>query len=447
MIGGMNYLNGRITVALLLATILPLLDSSLVNVLLPSISADFGVSEASAQLGISTYMLAATAGIVLSTTLLRRFGSRRIWIASVVVFVVASTAVGCSTSVAIFVIARIVQGAACGFIMPAVQNIAVELVGKDGMRAVLATIGLPAVIAPAFGPLFGGVLVETIGWRPMFIVNIPLGLTALLLANIELPKSYGSRVPIGIKQASAALAGMVGLLWCISSIGSMTVGWLSMVFVLSVSFLSLFCYMDLKASAPLLDVAIFKNIRFAIAMMLCFLVGLVFYGTLLSTSLHIQTDLGKPAWCAGCMLAVQGVGAWAVRSLIKGPWKAVNPFQVIAAGLILSAIGTVGIQLVTQWSAVQLVVLFLSALIRGLGIGGCTLMALSAAYEVVTADDAGVVGAHTRLMLQLGGALGAAAVGVWSGSAIGLGVLTVVMAFAGALASLILVINQRQSKV
>ena len=126
MIGGMNYLNGRITVALLLATILPLLDSSLVNVLLPSISADFGVSEASAQLGISTYMLAATAGIVLSTTLLRRFGSRRIWIASVVVFVVASTAVGCSTSVAIFVIARIVQGAACGFIMPAVQNIAVE---------------------------------------------------------------------------------------------------------------------------------------------------------------------------------------------------------------------------------------------------------------------------------------------------------------------------------
>ena len=167
----------------------------------------------------------------------------------------------------------------------------------------------------------------------------------------------------------------------------------------------------------------------------------------LSTSLHIQTDLGKPAWCAGCVLAVQGVGAWAVRSLIKGPWKAVNPFQVIAAGLILSAIGTVGIQLVTQWSAVQLVVLFLSALIRGLGIGGCTLMALSAAYEVVTADDAGVVGAHTRLMLQLGGALGAAAVGVWSGPAIGLGVLTAVMAFAGALASLILVINQRQSKV
>ncbi|MGV0336986.1 MFS transporter [Corynebacterium bovis] len=127
--------------------------------------ASLGVGAASAQLGVSTYMLAATAGIILSTTSLRRWGSRRVWLASVVVFAVASVGVGLSPTLPVFVATRVIQGLACGFIMPAVQHLASQIVGRAGMRAALATVGLPAVIAPAFGPLLGGVLVGAVGWR------------------------------------------------------------------------------------------------------------------------------------------------------------------------------------------------------------------------------------------------------------------------------------------
>ncbi|WP_312809258.1 hypothetical protein [Corynebacterium variabile] len=112
-----------------------------------------------------------------------------------------------------------------------------------------------------------------------------------------------------------------------------------------------------------------------------------------------------------------------------------DAFPVIAAGLVVAAVGTLGIQAVGSWNAVTVAVAVVASLIRGLGLGACTLLALSAAYEVVSDGQTPVVGAHTRLMLQLGGALGTAAVGVWTSSAMTLGVLVAVVSLAGAVAA------------
>lgn len=220
----LSHLSRRTTTVMLLAAILPLLDSSLVNVLLPAVSADMEVTQRTAQLGISGYMLAAAAGIVLSTTCLRRFGARQVFVASLVVFAVASAVVGLSWAFVVFVAARVLQGAACGFIMPAVQALAAEIVGREGMRAALATIGLPAVIAPAFGPLVGGLLVGAVGWRVLFLVNVPLVLLAMLLLPGALPKTAPAQCLLGLGQAVPALVGMVGLLWAITSIGARATG-------------------------------------------------------------------------------------------------------------------------------------------------------------------------------------------------------------------------------
>jgi MFS family permease len=434
-------LTPRTTFVLLLASILPLIDSSLVNVLLPVISRDLNVSRSDVQLGVSAYMLAATAGIVLSTTSLRRFGPRHVWTGSVLVFALASALVGLSGTLLLFVIARVLQGAACGFIMPAVQQIAADIVGREGMRAALATIGLPAVIAPAFGPLLGGVLVDAVGWRVLFLVNVPVAALALILAHSVLPTAPGNRTPLGLDQALPGvlgMVGMVGLLWAVSAVGTLPTGVTALIAVAAIVVTAVFCVVDLRSTTPLLDMSLYRGPAFTTVMLLCLIVGAVFYGTLLSTSLHVQSDLGQPAWVAGVLLGIQGLGAWASRSLIKGPWKNMNAFPVIAAGLVVAAGGTMGIQAVGSWDAATITVTVGSSLIRGLGLGACTLLALSAAYEVVSDGQTPAVGAHTRLMLQLGGALGTAVVGVWTDSAMMLGGLVAALSLAGAVAAAVL---------
>lgn len=434
-------LTPRTTFVLLLASILPLIDSSLVNVLLPVISRDLNVSRSDVQLGVSAYMLAATAGIVLSTTSLRRFGPRHVWTGSVLVFALASALVGLSGTLLLFVIARVLQGAACGFIMPAVQQIAADIVGREGMRAALATIGLPAVIAPAFGPLLGGVLVDAVGWRVLFLVNVPVAALALILAHSVLPTAPGNRTPLGLDQALPGvlgMVGMVGLLWAVSAVGTLPTGVTALIAVAAIVVTAVFCVVDLRSTTPLLDMSLYRGPAFTTVMLLCLIVGAVFYGTLLSTSLHVQSDLGQPAWVAGVLLGIQGLGAWASRSLIKGPWKNMNAFPVIAAGLVVAAGGTMGIQAVGSWDAATITVTVGSSLIRGLGLGACTLLALSAAYEVVSDNQTPAVGAHTRLMLQLGGALGTAVVGVWTDSAMMLGGLVAALSLAGAVAAAVL---------
>jgi hypothetical protein len=253
-----------------------------------------------------------------------------------------------------------------------------------------------------------------------------------VLARGVLPTGSGDRTPLGLGQALPGVLGMVGLLWAVSSVGTGSAGMICLIVAAAVVLLAVFCVTDLRSPAPALDMSLYHGRPFATVMLLCLIVGAVFYGTLLSTSLHVQADLGQPAWVAGILLGVQGLGAWASRSLIKGPWKEADAFTVIAAGLAVAAVGTLGIQAVGSWTTGAVVVAVVSSLVRGLGLGACTLLALSAAYEVVRDAQTPAVGAHTRLMLQTGGAFGTALVGVWAGSATGLGLLVGAVAVVGA---------------
>lgn len=431
-------LTPRVTATFLLASILPLLDSSLVNVLLPAIGADLNVPQRTVQLGVSAYMLAGAAGIVLSTTTNRKYGARAVFLGSVIFFGLASAGVGASTSLAMFVTMRTVQGLACGFIMPSVQALAAAIVGRDGMRSALATIGLPAVVAPAFGPLVGGVLVDSLGWRVLFYVNIPVVLLALLLSSRALPKTPSRDVPLGLMQALPAVIGLVGLLWAITSVSFQDESTVIVVGIGSLLLIGIFCYFDLKAATPVLDMSLYSAPAFSGVMVLCLLVGGVFYGTLLATSLHIQMGMQQPAFIAGIILGIQGVGAWVARRQIKQRWSTTSPFGLICVGLLLAAVATIGMQTVTAWSVGTAFFSVFCAAVRGLGLGVCTLLALSAAYEVVEEKHAAAVGAHTRLMIQLGGALGAAVVGVWHGTAFSLGGLVSVIALCGAVCAFVL---------
>lgn len=431
-------LSPRALTVLLLSTILPLLDSSLVNVLVPSISHSLHSDPAQIQYGISGYMFAATIGIIISTTTMRRFGSRRVWAVAVGAFGLSSLAVALSPHVAVFIATRCIQGLACGVIMPSVQMLAVEAVGKSGMKAALASIGLPAVLAPALGPLLGGTLVEFVGWRVLFVVNLPIALIALVLAKNTFAPSEPQQCPLGIGQiVPAAISGTTAL-WALTSLGSQNWPLAGALFAVSVLACFVFYRSDIRSTHPLLDMELYHEIPFASTMLLCLIAGATFYGTLLATALHVQIELHQPSWVAGLILAAQGGGAWMSRKAIKGKLAAVNSFTIIAGGLVIAAITTVALQSFGHFSTPAFIGMILLATARGIGLGGCTLLILSAAYEVPDAVKAPAIGAHTRLMLQFGGALGTAAAGIWANAETTLGISIALFASIGATIAVLL---------
>lgn len=391
-------LRPRLLWALAASTLLPLLDSSLVNILLPAISTSLGAAASFIQYGISGYMLGATLGIIASANFERRFGATYIWRLSVCIFALSSLFVGLSTDVYLFVVARIVQGLASGCIMPALQAIVVDEVGQDGMRLALVSIGLPAVIAPSFGPLFGGALLELVGWRLLFIINIPVAALSLLLAKDLTNKLSKTRTHIAFLELVWVL--LVILTFAASTTTHALVAWALFSICAAILVVS-----DIRAKEPVLNIKMYAHLPYLCTLLLCAIVGAVFYGTLLQTSLQIQLHFADEAWVAGVVLAVQGAGAWLTRNIVKGPLAKVPSFYLIAIGLILAIAGT---WLIYVAPASFSLYMFAGAFMRGLGIGAATLLVLAVAYPLVDKADTHYVASNTRMAVQLGGAFGVA---------------------------------------
>src|SRR4051812_27553433 len=174
---------------IVLGVIMPILDATIVNVAVPTLARRFGASVAAIQWVVTAYLLAFAAVIPLSGWLTRRFGAKRVWIAALTLLMAGSVLAGLSWSLGSLVVFRVVQGLGGGLIMPVGQAILARAAGPERMGRVMSVVGIPMLLAPVFGPVLGGVLVDGASWRWIFFVNLPVGALALLLAVRLLPSS------------------------------------------------------------------------------------------------------------------------------------------------------------------------------------------------------------------------------------------------------------------
>src|SRR3954467_6037298 len=213
----------RIAIVVILGAIMSVLDTTIVNVALDTLSKDLHTSLNGIQWVVTGYMRALAAVIPVTGWAASRFGARRLYLISLVLFTAGSALCGLAWSSETLIAARVLQGLGGGMLMPIGQMILVRAAGPQNMPRVMSAIGVPIILAPVFGPTLGGLLVEHAGWQWIFFVTLPIGIAAVFAALRLLPRDQAEPAAAGrLDSIGLALvaSGLVGITYGLAQSGS-----------------------------------------------------------------------------------------------------------------------------------------------------------------------------------------------------------------------------------
>jgi EmrB/QacA subfamily drug resistance transporter len=404
----------RIAIVVILGAIMSVLDTTIVNVALDDLSKDLNSSLDSIQWVVTGYMLALAAVIPVTGWAARRFGSRRLYLIALVAFTVGSALCGLATSTGELVLFRILQGVGGGMLMPIGQMVLVKAAGPRNLPRVMAAIGVPIILAPVFGPTLGGLLLEHAGWQWIFLVNLPVGIIALVTALRLLPKDQpedaGSLDFIGLVLVAAGLVGVTYGLAESGAAGSLVAGRVLIPVVVGIVLIAAFVLRALRIPAPLLDVRLYKNKAFAAASVTTFCLGAALFGAMILMPLYFQTVRGEDAVTTGLLLMPQGIGAaFAMRMSASATERWGGGVTAMIGGAI-TVVATIPFVLIGGGTSYWLI--GAAMVFRGFGIGMSMMPAMTAAFAVLRPDQVNHATPQLNVLQRVGGSVGTAILSV-----------------------------------
>jgi EmrB/QacA subfamily drug resistance transporter len=183
----------RISAVVIVGSIMSILDTTIVNVALDTLARELHATIAEIQWVLTGYMLSLAAVIPITGWAANRFGAKRVYIVSLVLFTAGSALCGLSTSTTELIFFRVIQGIGGGMILPIGQLMMADAAGPQRMGRVMSIVAVPAMLAPILGPTIGGLIVDNASWRWIFYVNLPIGLIAVIAALRTLPLRQSDR--------------------------------------------------------------------------------------------------------------------------------------------------------------------------------------------------------------------------------------------------------------
>jgi EmrB/QacA subfamily drug resistance transporter len=398
--------------AVCLATFMLLLDVTIVNVALPSIQRDLSASLTSLQWVVDAYALTLAALLLTAGTLADRFGRRRLFMAGVTIFTVASLACGLAGSSTVLNLSRAAQGVGgAAMFATSLALIAQEFTGRERGTAIAAwgsTVGLGVAI----GPLVGGALTEVLSWPWIFFVNLPIGLFTLALAGLrmaEYANPEAGRVDIaGLLTLSAGLfLGVFGLL------RGNAEGWGSTLIVGSLLaagvLLVLFVLVERRHPRPMLDLSLFRKLAFAGVSIATVAIGAGMFSMFLYLSLYLQDILGYSPLQAGLRFLPLSLLVFFVPAATRNLGARVPPRVMLGGGLLLVSAGLLlmhGLSVTSGWTS-----LLAGFIVAGVGIGLSNPAIGSTALAVVEPARSGMASGISNTCRMGGVAIGIAALG------------------------------------
>jgi EmrB/QacA subfamily drug resistance transporter len=404
----------KIAGVVIVGMMMSILDTTIVNVALDTLGRELHATIAEIQWVATGYMLALAAVIPLTGWAARRFGAKRVYLTSIVLFTLGSALCGIADTSTSLILFRVLQGVGGGMIMPVAQMITAEVAGPKRMGRVMSIVVMPAMLAPILGPVLGGLILQSLHWSWIFFVNVPVGIVAFALGARMLPHSElgepGKLDVVGLVLLVVSLPLIVYGLSEIAPKESFTAPAVLWPIVVGAALLAAFGWHALRTERPLLDVRLYTNRIFTAASLTTFGLGAALFGAMILIPLYYQQVRGESVIVTGLLLGPQGLGM-----LLVGPFAArlTHRFgggRVAIVGVSLLCLSSLPLSFIgTGTSVVEISVILL---LRGIGIGLSFLPVTTVAFAALRTDQLSDATPQMNVMQRVGGAVGTAVLAV-----------------------------------
>jgi EmrB/QacA subfamily drug resistance transporter len=387
----------------MMGSFMSMLDMNIVNIALPTLLKDFRTSLPNVQWVSTSYTLALAVVVPLTRWAADRFGTRRVWLASVALFTLGSLMCGLAWSLPSLVVARVIQGIGGGMILPTGQTILAREAGPNRLGRVMTVVAVPQFLAPILGVVAGGLILAAFSWRWIFFINVPIGIIAVVRGRRILgPGDVGNARHLdvfGMFLLSPGLGLMVYGIAQFGNVGKLT-SVVTLTFLVGAALLVLFVVHSLRIEQPLLNLRLLRNRSLAGATTVVLLFGSGLQSAIILFQLYFQLGRGFSPLHTALLFAPGALGA--MIALPKGGtiMDRHGARGVVPIGILIMCFSVLPF---TQIGP-QTSVLLLSGLwfVRGLGTGVVGTPATAAAYSTLKRED--IPGATT--MNNISGRIG-----------------------------------------
>ncbi len=386
----MTY-QSKVMTVYILGLFMTIIDGTMVNVALPTMADDFDVPTTDIEWVAVGYLLTYAAVIPAAGWLGDRFGTKRVFVTALIAFVATSLLCGMAQTLDQLIVFRLLQGLGAGLVTPiggAMLYRAFPM--ADRAKAAIGVLSV-AVIAPAIGPMLGGILVDTVSWHWIFLINGPIGAVAILLAATWLEETK-HETPGRFDVAGFILSGgAVGILLYTLSIGPER-GWFSPYTItfaaVGIAMATALVVIELRIPEPILTLRLFKDRLFRTINVSASMVYAGFFGMIFVLPLYLQSLRGYSAFESGLAQSPQAVGVFLVSNLLgKRLYRLVGPRRLMVVGTALTAGATCLFATADLSTPLSTIATF--AFIRGLSVGMVFVSIQTAAYATTSMADTG----------------------------------------------------------
>ncbi len=332
-----------VTMSVMLATFMEILDPTVVNVSIQHIAGDMAATVEEGTWVVTSYLVSNAIILPMSGWLANRFGRRRLILACVAGF--TATSIGCAVAPTLewLIIFRVLQGLTGGGMQPLAQAIMLESFPKEKHGVAMAAYGIGIIFAPIMGPMLGGYITDNYSWHWIFYLNVPVGLLSLaLMLRFVWDPPYIKPQKGGVDLwGMGFLAVGLGSLQIVLDTGQRK-DWFASDFirfyaVLCAAGLILLVVRELWIEHPIVDLRALSDSTFGAGVFLISIVGFILYASLVLLPIYLQTLLGYPAYTAGKALSPRGVGSLCTTPIVGVLTSKIDPRKILACGFILGA--------------------------------------------------------------------------------------------------------------